>query len=170
MAKKRNTNRKRAFNASRSKFKRLFAAEKKRINDEIHNSLYQISHTSENESKIDDETAEQRDQYHSALRDWALKYNVRTYCLRDLLKILRKIGVTFLPRDPATLLRTPKTVEVERIANGQFWYSGIKNKLYRILQTADKNMELNLNFHVDGLQLFESSSKQFWPILGQIHG
>lgn len=142
------------------------------MNDEIRNFLNQTIRATENQSEIDinDETTEQKDQYHSALRDWALNYNVRTYCLRDLLKILRGIGVPFLPKDPATLLRTPRKVEIEHIANGKFWYPGIKNNLCRILLAADKNMVLNLNFHVDGLQLFKSSSKQFWPILGQIHG
>lgn len=172
MARKTNTNRKRFFNASRSKFKRLFAAEKNKINVEIQKLLSQTSRTStsENDSKFDNVTAEQTDQYHGALRDWALKYNIRTYCMRDLLKILRNIGVPFLPKEPATLLRTPKIVEVEHIGNGQFWYSGITNKLCRILQAADVGMEISLNFHFDGLQLFQNSSKQFWPILGQIHG
>lgn len=105
-----------------------------------------------------------------SLRDWALRYNIRTYCLRDLLKILRSIGVPFILKDPATFLRTPNVIETERIANGEFWYAGISKNLRRILQAADEPMELSLNIHVDGMRLFNSSSKQFWPILGQIHG
>lgn len=99
-----------------------------------------------------------------------MKFNVKTSCMRDLLKILNKIGVPILPKDPRTFLRTPKIVEVENLANGQFWYSGIANKLRKMLQTADDSMKIELNVHVDGLQLFNSSRKQFWPILGQIHG
>lgn len=170
MARKNNLKRK-FHNANRSKFKRILKNERNRINDRIP-QLSNQTRVSEvrSQPENDNETAEQSSDYHHRLRDWALQYNIRTYCLRDLLKILRDIGVPFIPKDPATFLQTPKIVETERIADGEFWYSGVTNKLRRILQSADVNMQLELNFHVDGLQLFNSSSKQFWPILGQVHG
>lgn len=163
-------NRKRFYNASRSKFKRLLAIEKRSINDKIYRTSFPVLTTNENETNTIDETAEEKDQYLNKLRDWALKYNIRIYCMRDLLKLLREIGVPFLPKDPRTFLQIPRKVVIEEIANGGFWYHGIEKNLRRILQAANVNMNLSLNFHFDGLQLFKSSSKQFWPILGQIHG
>lgn len=162
------------YNRNRSNFKRTFARERDKINDSIIQFMNQTNisetETTANERESENETAEQTSDFHSTLRDWALRYNIRTYCLRDLLKILRSIGVPFIPKDPATFLRTPNVIETERIANGEFWYAGISKNLRRILQAAEEPMELNLNIHVDGMQLFNSSSKQFWPILGQIHG
>lgn len=108
--------------------------------------------------------------FHHKLREWALKYNITAYSLNDLLKMLSEIGIPFLPRDARTFLHTPQNVEIENIANGQMWYAGIAHNLTRIFKTTDKDMHLKLNFHVDGVQLFESNAKQFWPILAQIHG
>lgn len=168
--------RKKYFDARRAKFKRKFVSEKKKVHKAIsilkNKSIPKKSYIND-ESQfeiVDNKSAVHTSLLHNELREWALKYNIRTYSLRDLLKILNDNCVSFLPRDPATFLRTPKIVETENIANGQFWYSGIANKLHKIFQTADKSLKIELNVHVDGVQLFNSSSKQFWPILGQING
>lgn len=167
MAKTSSLQRKRNCNSRRSTFKRRFLNEKIKLNREISDSnvLSTISEHSGN-----NESTEHNSFLHSELREWAIKYNVRTYCLRELLKILNTHGVPFLPKDPATFLSTPKTIEVENVANGQFWYSGIENKLLKMFNTADRSMEIALFFNVDGVQLFNSSTKQFWPILAQVHG
>lgn len=170
MAKKNSIRRKRYYTLQRVQLKRKLSNEKKKLQKEISRVLESNATPNDENQLENDNTTAVDTEFHSKLREWALKYNVRTYCLRDLLKILNGIGVPFLPKDPATFLRTPKTFTVENVANGQFWYSGVANNLRKIIQTADKSMKLQLNFHVDGLQLFNSSSKQFWPILGQIHG
>lgn len=173
MAKINSIQRKRYYASARAKFYRKKQNEEKKIHKEISNLTNKtyVTCNDENQSENENTTAEQTNTiFHDELRNWAIQYNVRTYCLRDLLKILNNNGVPFLPRDPATFLHTPKSIEIENIADGQFWYSGIANKLSKIFQTADKSMRIELNIHVDGLQLFNSSSKQFWPILGQIHG
>lgn len=166
--------RKRFRKARNSKFKRAFARERNKISVEIseliHESKVLVEKINQNQCENDNSIVKQTNGFHTKLRNWALKHNVKTSCIRDLLKILNSIGVPFLPKDPRTFLCTPKIVEVENIANGQFWYSGIATKLHKMLQAAEDSMELELNFHVDGVQLFNSSSKQFWPILGQIHG
>lgn len=152
---------------------RKFHSEKVKINQSIFNVKNHIHKFTEslnasNETARDTEV--DQSVFHHELREWALKYNIRAYCLRDLLKILTEMGIPFLPKDPSTFLRTPKSIDIENIANGQFWYKGITDNLARIFGTIDTNMDVELNFHVDGLQLFNSSSKQFWPILAQIHG
>lgn len=172
MARKYNLQRKRFQNANRWKFRRSLKKEKNKMNSEMFKLLNEttadVEGTTENQNQ--QSSAEERRGLHTKLRMWALKYNVQTSCMRDLLQMLRNIGVPFLPKDPRTLLHTPKQINVENIANGKFWYSGIANKLRQKYQSTDKSATIELNFHVDGLQLFQSSSKQFWPILGQIHG
>lgn len=167
MAKKNNSIEiKRFRNASRTKFKRNLQREKRKINADILKLMQKSTIAVEK----NDSTAEQTNSFHEKLRDWALNHNVKISCMRDLLKLLKNIGVPFLPQDPRTLLSTPKVVEVENIANGKLWYSGVEKHLRKTFETADKLLTVELNFHVDGLQLFNSSTKQFWQILGQIHG
>lgn len=161
--------RKRYYNSRRSNFKRKFVNEKNKINQKI-SDLRNKCDNVESCALVRDENDRSADFLQSKLRDWALHYNIRTYCLRNLLKILVDNGVPFLSTNPAKFLHTPNTIEIEYIANGQFWYSGIENNLRKLLQTADKSIKLELNFHVDGLQLFKSSTKQFWPIQCQVHG
>lgn len=172
MAKKSSIQKRKLYKSNHARQKRHFLKEKKRIDDEIlnvncENSFISVESVNANNES---ETAETKIAFHDKLREWALKYNVRTYCLRDLMKILTEIGIPFLPKEPTTFLRTPKVCEIENIANGQLWYPGVANHLCRIFQMMSEDMNIELNFHVDGLQLFNSSSKQFWPILGQVHG
>lgn len=103
------------------------------------------------------------------LRLWALKHNITRNALSELLTILISFGMTFLPSDPRTLLQTPKHITSVNIANGQLWYNGIENNLRKIFSKLDRNLELVLNFNVDGIPLFDSAKKEFWPILANIH-
>lgn len=169
MTKESSIRRKRYNNSRRSFFKRRLFKEKNKIKREISDWTNNV-HSNISEHSENDESVDENPLLHSELRDWTIKYNVRTYCLRDLLRILNAHGVPFLPKDPSTFLKTPRTTEIENVANGQFWYSGIQNKLLKMFETADKSMEIELIFHVDGLQLFQSSTKQFWPILAQVYG
>lgn len=104
------------------------------------------------------------------LRFWAIKHNITRNALCDLLKILISFGLTWLPSDARTLLHTPQRTSLINISNGQSWYNGIEKNLRRIFENLDRNMKLSLNFNVDGLPLFKSAKKEFWPILANIHG
>ncbi|XP_031639559.1 uncharacterized protein LOC116351578, partial [Contarinia nasturtii] len=137
-----------------------------KINERIKNA--RVNSALEMESSFENE--EDRPSVSHHLREWALKYNVRHNSLGDLLKILIRHGLKFLPKDPRTLLKTPQSILIEPVASGSFWYAGIENKLRKLFHSPDKNVGLELNIHVDGLQIYNSSSKQFWPILIQIHG
>lgn len=165
--------RKRFYNANRKRMQRKHHNEKNRIKKKILSVKNNSNTTTESlndSNNIASGSGSAEDVFHHELREWALKYNIRAYCMNDLLKLLRKIGVPFLPKDTRSFLQTPKSIEIEEIANGKFWYTGVTKQLTRRFQMMDKNMNVKLNVHVDGLQLFNSSSKQFWPILAQIHG
>lgn len=102
--------------------------QKRKLDEEILNVNGENSCVSVESININNfsESSQLINEFHDNMREWALKYNVRTYCLRDLLKILTEIGVPFLPKDPTTFLRTPKLVAVEKIANGDLWYAGLQ--------------------------------------------
>lgn len=79
------------------------------------------------------------------------------------------LGVQNLPTDYRTLQHTPKSVEIISAAGGQYWYNGIGNNIKQIFSSIDKNISIQMNFNVDGLPIFKSSQRCFWPILGNIH-
>lgn len=57
------------------------------------------------------------------LRRWALKYNISKIAVTDLLKVLKSLGMNYLPSDSRTLLHTPRQMEISHLSNGQLWYA-----------------------------------------------
>ena len=60
-----------------------------------------------------------------------------------------------LPKDPRTVLRTPRHVECTRIPGGQYVHMGLQKKLVDRLSVVriDNLSCVNLGMNVDGLQL-----------------
>lgn len=133
------------------------------------------------------------------LRSWVNCHGITTRAVNDLLQILRKsgtakiyfliivpaeyevdviinslifkfVGVENLPKDYRTLLQTPKSIQIIPAAGGQYWYNGIERNLRLIFTKLDQDISIELNFNVDGLPIFKSSQRSFWPILANIHG
>lgn len=104
-----------------------------------------------------------------ALRSWAIEYRVKQRAVSALLKILISFGLTSLPSDSRALLKTPRFVEVEARAGGQYWHNGLLKCLKSIFSKLSSNISIQLNFNIDGLPLFKSSPIRFWPILSNIH-
>lgn len=104
------------------------------------------------------------------LRSWAVKFYVKQRAITFLLKILKSAGLKSLPSDSRTLLSTPRFVEIQNRAGGQLWYNGIQNCLKQIFGKLSRNYSIEININSDGLPLFKSSPKEFWPILANIQG
>lgn len=104
-----------------------------------------------------------------SLRSWAINYHIQQKAVTALLKILISVGFTSLPSDSRALMKTPRTVDIENRAGGQYWHNGLSNCLSRIFAKLTSNIEIQLNFNIDGLPLFNSSPIGFWPILANIH-
>jgi hypothetical protein len=100
------------------------------------------------------------------LKEWGLRGITKTK-VNDLLHILRPLH-PFLPKSSKTLLKTPRSTETLNVGTGKFWYKGIKANIPQILTNEyfDKHDVLILDVSIDGLPLFDSSDKEFWPILG----
>lgn len=104
------------------------------------------------------------------LRTWSIEYHVQRRALSKLLKILISFGLNFLPKDSRTLLVTPRSVNIENRAGGQYWHNGLKIGLKSIFSQLTSNLNIDMNINIDGLPLFKSSPVEFWPILGNIRG
>lgn len=134
----------------------------------------------------------------SLLRAWVNCHGITTRAVNDLLKILKTagyyshtkiyscdciftsllqlniyillLGMNELPNDYRSLLRTPRFIEISSVGGGQMWYNGIATNLKNIFSKLSEDITIALNFNMDGLPLFKSSQRCFWPILGSIHG
>lgn len=104
------------------------------------------------------------------LRIWVINHRITHTAVNDLLKILILAGFTFLPKDSRTLMNTPKYVDIKPMGTGKFWYQGIRVCMLSLFAKLKKNMVLHLDFNFDGMQLFNSSKTEFWPMLCAIQG
>lgn len=98
------------------------------------------------------------------LRKWAVKNNIKLLALTELLKILKEKGHRSLPKDARTLLQTPKNVEIRKMGSGQYWYGGMGKKLTEHCKKACLANLLELNIHIDGTPIYNSSQSEFWPV------
>ena len=77
-----------------------------------------------------------------------------------------------LPKDAPTLVLTKTQYELKDIAGGQYYHFGIEEGIIGRLD-RNKNLhaleKLEIQFNIDGLPLFKSSSDTFWPILGSLN-
>ena len=106
------------------------------------------------------------------LAGWVHRCDVLLSHVGLLLGILRKYHPS-LPKDPRTLVKTERKVFIKQLKEGHYHHFGIKPTLTNLwnrncLTVSDNSKQLLLQVNVDGLQVFKSSSYQFWPILGTI--
>lgn len=101
------------------------------------------------------------------LISWYHLHKVSHSSLNHILLILKSQGID-LPTDSRTLLKTPKSLNIITMGNGQFWYNGIENCLITTFSDIMKPLSISLVFNVDGLPPFRGSAVEFWPILFKI--
>lgn len=105
------------------------------------------------------------------LKTWAYRNEPVEKSVDDLLKILQPV-VPGLPKCAKTLLNKSKPLKytVQQLNGGaEFVYFGLTENLQRIVNSKlHQNKCLLLQFNIDGLPLFKSTPKQFWPILAKI--
>jgi len=130
------------------------------------------SFSSKSESDIG--IGEDESHLNSHLAKWASGNNISMVALGSLLLILRPFHPS-LPKDPRTLLNTPRNfnTDIKSIAGGKYFHFGIMDSVTHVLKKGllnclDGIQEIWLQISIDGLPLFKSSNDQFWPILGKI--
>lgn len=108
--------------------------------------------------------------FNEKLRARAIEKNITQTAMKDLLLILNDRFGTILPKDPRTLLQTPKNILIKKLDDGEYWHNGISEPLKCILRKLSNLPNIiYLNFNIDGLPIHNSSRKEFWPILANIH-
>ena len=128
-----------------------------------------VDTSSDDASSSDDCSNESMSQQ---LAVWVHTFNISQAALGSLLQILRSNDID-LPKDPRTVMHTPKAVKIANVAGGSYYYFGVASSIQDRAgmwsATLCNNCELNLHINVDGLPLSRSSTVQLWPILGRIH-
>lgn len=131
----------------------------------------QVKSDNGEELMINDDESEQFDEVEE-IRQWALLTPAIPHNRLDgLLQILRRRLLPDLPKTSKTFLQTEMAnYEIERFGiNSEFVYFGIEKYLRQIINVnVHEDNIIYLIFNIDGIPLYHSSSKQFWPILGKI--
>lgn len=114
------------------------------------------------------------------LQNWAFTNNITHVALKELLGYLRKYpNFIELPKDPRTLMKTPREVRKVEVSGGCCIYFNLRERILANLQSGyvkcnqpifDKisssaNPLISLSVGVDGIPITRSSKKQFWPVL-----
>lgn len=122
-------------------------------------------------SKPDDTNSKDTDKMAEFVEEflmWCLTSQLSRDNLKALMAMLRKYFNAPLPKDPRTLLKTPKSTKLYEMSNGSYWHYGLKNILNKIINKYEahkidvKTIKLSLN--IDGAQVGNSSRKGLWII------
>lgn len=126
---------------------------------------------SDDDSDIESESINESSFILNSLRQWVAEFNITLRALRALLTILRiAFDSVDLPKDPRTVMRTPRTVSIVKLNNeATFWYQGLEVCLRQRFDKLSKDKTITVNVNIDGLPLFNSATKCFWPILVNVH-
>ncbi|KYM97373.1 hypothetical protein ALC62_11978, partial [Cyphomyrmex costatus] len=111
------------------------------------------------------------------LRQWAIQSGIQHCHLDSLLRILRRRLLPNLPAISKTFLQTESSnFQIKEFKScdgtivGEFVYFGITSGLRRCVnKELHLKDTLDLQINCDGLPLYKSSMKQFWPILCKIY-
>ena len=69
----------------------------------------------------------------SEIATWAVNHRIPTVSIHNLLDILRRHNLD-VPKDPRTLLKTPRSVVTDNIANSTYIYLGVNQGIIRMLK------------------------------------
>lgn len=106
------------------------------------------------------------------MRKWTADFNIPHAAVKKLLQILNEncSDMLTLPADPRTLLKTPTHTTIQKFDNDNaYWHNGIEKCLRNCFGLLEKDLSISININVDGIPLFNSSTKCFWPILFNIY-
>ena len=134
-------------------------------------SSYSYDSSASSDVDIDDQGDFEKPALRVQLAQWAVRYNITDTALGELLSILQPYHSN-LPNDSRTLKKTPNTYELKQVMGqdggiGHYCHFGIQCGLIDLLQQHPcvNAATLVLQFNVDWLPLFKSSSTDLWPVL-----
>lgn len=74
-----------------------------------------------------------------------------------------------MPKDPRSLLGTPREITINFVDPGEYWHNNLKNSIIKSLENSKVILEnISILVNIDGVPIHKSSKQQFWPILCSI--
>ncbi|BHF62842.1 hypothetical protein SprV_0200582800 [Sparganum proliferum] len=75
-----------------------------------------------------------------------------------------------VPKDPRTLLQTPRTCISKPLNKGNYVHLGLERGLQDQLHSLPETTvpEMHIQLHIDGMKIFKGSSQGLWPILARV--
>ena len=74
-----------------------------------------------------------------------------------------------LPKDPRTIMRTPRSCHIRHISGGTYVHVGLKSGLLGVIRQHFLNAkEVSIQLNVDGMQVYANSTIQLWTILCRV--
>lgn len=103
------------------------------------------------------------------LKELVVLHNVNGSTLKAIMAMFRKRGFNNLPKDPRTLLQTPRHVDIRTVSGMDYYFFGLDSQLELAIENAVEppglqGNEITLSLNVDGIPLFKDS-RTAWPIL-----
>lgn len=126
---------------------------------------------SEISSESESETSSVPVNFKDKLAVWAVKHNITGVAVDDLLSILSlNFQNLCLPKTHISLLQTPRSSDfnIISIPGGIYYHFGLKKYLVTQKYNNIQSDEIVLMLGIDGVPVYKSSKKQFWPILGKL--
>ena len=125
-----------------------------------------------------EEDLDQENELKHFLGQWITDYhitgNAGNAFLKGLKCLKKQNGIyEHLPNDIRTLLKTPRTVNLQDIAGGRYFHFGLETGILNYLVALPSSSlpsKVHVIINVDGIPLTRSSRSNFWPISGLVTG
>jgi len=138
------------------------------FSDEFESSVCSDDESLFRNDEIEEEEISAESTLSDQMTDWAICFSINLNALSALLRILKPFH-SELPLDGRTLLNTQTTYDIKTFSDGgKYFHFGLRDIIVNLLKNCEKKSvnHIKLQVNIDGLQLFKSTSTQFWPILG----
>nr|VZI38414.1 unnamed protein product [Spirometra erinaceieuropaei] len=103
------------------------------------------------------------------LREFCLEAQMPLSTTKKLFRMLRPYHPE-VPKDPRTLLQTPRTCISKPLNKGNYVHlrleRGPLDQLHSLSETSVPEMRIQL--HIDGMKIFKGSNQGLWPILARV--
>lgn len=100
----------------------------------------------------------------SVLRQWVNENNITHIAVKNLLNILNPFVNQYLPKDPRTLLGTPKSTNIRNIGSGTYSHLGVEIGLINQLKLIPTSLiptVIFLDYSVDGVPISKSTNSYY---------
>lgn len=120
-----------------------------------------------NSVDIKDTDNDQPPTFEQEFVDVAVRRGIGRDAMNEFLSLFRKHGIGNFPADLRSAIGTVRSCSIRPMCQGEYFHFGLLNQLNRVFfgVSLEEGSVISLIFNIDGLPLWRSSQRGFWPIL-----